>query len=229
MWCLFPPIGTCFFARKYFLLADTFLTKPVIHLFFLHQTQSKLDSDVGEKAWHSYVHLFSFCFSLRVAGCCRLFPPKGLRGLLGPNPVFLDGRRPGYILDESPAHRRTLTDGSGCLHKVPTAHQEKLWGSVSCSRILWHVAQSRPGEPGFEPAITSWPALPTELQPPQMWQTLLILNPVLDALTRLSTQEVGRGRGLAASYTQISTDSNPSLLSSCIRISSDSVSLFHSS
>ena len=80
------------------------------------------------------------------------FSPKGLQGLLGPNPVFLNGRRPGYILDESPAHRRTLTDGSGCLHKVPTAHQEQLWGSLSCSRILRHVAQSCPGEPGFKPA-----------------------------------------------------------------------------
>ena len=30
-------------------------------------------------------------------------------------------------------------------HKVPTAHQEQLWGSVSCSRILRHVVQSCPG------------------------------------------------------------------------------------
>ena len=96
--------------------------------------------------------IFRLLFSARVTGCCRIFPPKGLRG---PNPVFLNGRRPGYILDESPAHHRTLTDGSGCLHKVPTAHQEQLWGSVSCSRILRHVAQSCPGELGFKPA-TFW-------------------------------------------------------------------------
>ena len=29
-------------------------------------------------------------------------------------------------------------------HRVPTAHQEQFWGSVSCSRILRHVAQSHP-------------------------------------------------------------------------------------
>ena len=27
---------------------------------------------------------------------------------------FSHGRRPGYTLNESPAHCRTLTDGSGC-------------------------------------------------------------------------------------------------------------------
>ena len=31
---------------------------------------------------------FLSTFSVRVAGCCRVFPPKGLRVLLGPNPVF---------------------------------------------------------------------------------------------------------------------------------------------
>ena len=29
-------------------------------------------------------------------------------------------------------------------HKVPTAHEKQFWGSVSCSRILWHVAQFCP-------------------------------------------------------------------------------------
>ena len=75
------------------------------------------------------------------------FKKKVERGLLGPNPV-LDGCRPGYSLDESPAHRRALTDGSGC-HEGANCASGAIWGSVSCSRILRHVAQSRPGEPGI--------------------------------------------------------------------------------
>ena len=35
-------------------------------------------------------------------------------------------------------------------HKLPTAHQEQFWGSVSCSRILWHVAQFHPGGAGIQ-------------------------------------------------------------------------------
>ena len=31
---------------------------------------------------------FLSAFSVKVAGCCRVFHPKGLRGLLGPNPDF---------------------------------------------------------------------------------------------------------------------------------------------
>ena len=71
-------------------------------------------------------------------------PPfcKVERGLLGPNPV-LDGRRPGYSLDESPAHRR-----HGC-HEGANCASGAIWGLVSCSRILRHVAQSHPGEPGI--------------------------------------------------------------------------------
>ena len=69
------------------------------------------------------------------------------------------------------------------------------------------------------------------------WQTLFIVNPVLDMPAHLSTQEVGLGGGLAASYTRTSTDNDSSLLSSRIRIPSDrnrlgpvsSVSLIHNS
>ena len=50
-----------------------------------------------------------------------------------------------------------------------------------------------------------------------LW-TLFIVNQVP---LRPSTQEVGRGGGLAASYTRTSTDSNSSLLSSHIWITSD--------
>ena len=53
------------------------------------------------------------------------------------------------------------------------------------------------------------------------WRTLFTVNPVLDVLARPSTQKVGRGGGLAASYTRTSTDSDTSLLSSRIWISSD--------
>ena len=69
------------------------------------------------------------------------------------------------------------------------------------------------------------------------WRTLFFINPVLDVLARPPSQEVGRGGRLAASYTWTSTDSDSSLLSSRIRISSDPndsvrtclVSLIHNS
>ena len=53
------------------------------------------------------------------------------------------------------------------------------------------------------------------------WQTLFIVRLVLDAQARPSAQEVGWRDGLAASYIRTSTDSNSSLLSSRIWISSD--------
>ena len=53
------------------------------------------------------------------------------------------------------------------------------------------------------------------------WRTLFTLSPVLDLPVRPSTREVGRVVGLAASYTRTSTDSNSTLLSSRIWISSD--------
>ena len=43
---------------------------------------------------------------------------------------------------------------------MASVHQEQLWGSVSCSRILRYVAQFCPGDL----LITSPPTLPTELQ-----------------------------------------------------------------
>ena len=50
--------------------------------------------------------------------------------------------------------------------------------------------------------------------PKKAWRTLSSLSPVLDLPMRPLTQEVGRGIGLAASYTRTSTDSNSTLLSS---------------
>ena len=49
-------------------------------------------------------------------------------------------------------------------HKVPTAHQGQFWGSVSCSRILQHVAQFCPRGTWIRISdlpITGPPALPT--------------------------------------------------------------------
>ena len=51
----------------------------------------------------------------------------------------------------------------------PTAHQERFWGSVSCSRTPRHVAQCHPRGARIQTSdlpITSPPALPTELQQP---------------------------------------------------------------
>ena len=98
-----------------------------------------------------------------------------------PHPVFFFFIlcRPGYILDESPAHCRTLTDGSGCLHKVPTAHQEQL--SVSCSRILHtalsHALVSRDlYQQSSDHQLYRQPALPTELQPRTKKKTVKLLT-----------------------------------------------------
>ena len=52
----------------------------------------------------------------------------------------------------------------------------------------------------------------------KVWRTLFTLSTVLDMLVRPA---VDSGGGLATSYTRTSTDSDSTLLSSCIRISSD--------
>ena len=75
------------------------------------------------------------------------FPPGGLGGLLGPNPVHTMG-----IGQGTPWMSCQLITGPLLM---ASAHQEQLWGSVSCSRILRHVGRFRPGEPGFE-LVTFW-------------------------------------------------------------------------
>ena len=55
----------------------------------------------------------------------------------------------------------------------------------------------------------------------KVWWTLFTLSPGLDLPVRPSTREVGRGVGLAASYTRTSIDSDSTLLSAHLRISSD--------
>ena len=68
-------------------------------------------------------------------------------GLLGPNPVTV-GEGQG-----TPWMSRQLIAGpllmAVAATQVPNAHQEQFWGSVSCSRILWHVAQFHPRGAGI--------------------------------------------------------------------------------
>ena len=50
-----------FLASKHFLLADTFVKKICFYRFFLHQTQSKHDSNVREKSMVDIIYRKS-CF-----------------------------------------------------------------------------------------------------------------------------------------------------------------------
>ena len=114
---------------------------------------------------HSYTCL-SVCFSsvLFLCECCgdvdTFIPLRGC-GVARAKSSVLDGRRPGYSLNESPAPL-SRTDGRGC-HTGAIAHEEQFWGSVSCSRALRHVPQVLPRGAGIQTSdlpITSPPALP---------------------------------------------------------------------
>ena len=61
------------------------------------------------------------------------------------------GENAGYTLNESPAHRRALTDGRGHHARCQLHIRSKFWGSVSCLRILWHAAQLRPSRAWIRP------------------------------------------------------------------------------
>ena len=81
---------------------------------------------------------------------------KGTQGLLEPIPVISLGER--YTLDESPAHRRALTDGKG-------RHARRIssnFGVQYLAQGYFNMQLSRTSDL----AITSRPALPTELQSP---------------------------------------------------------------
>ena len=63
-----------------------------------------------------------------------------------------------YLMGEdqsTPWMSRQLIAGPLLMAEVAT--QEQFLGSVSCSRTLQHVAQFRPGEPGFEPVTFQSP------------------------------------------------------------------------
>ena len=121
------------------------------------------------------VLLWSFISSdflpLRVAGMFALLYTffKGSRGLLEPISVFCMGEaraHPGWDASSSQGPYWWQRPP----HKVPTAQQEQFWGSVCCSRILRHCnsvpSQGAGIQTSSDLAITSWPAVPTELQPP---------------------------------------------------------------
>ena len=76
-----------------------------------------------------YVSLFHFV--VREGRRMLPLPPKGLRGLLGPNPVHTMG-----IGQGTPWMSCQLIAGPLLMAVAATqsAHQEQLWGSVSCSR-----------------------------------------------------------------------------------------------
>ena len=83
-----------------------------------HGGQVSLQTDLGtwlgktQDVSFRFLPLFPFGLRVMLPLLYHLFF-KVERGLLGPNPV-LYGHRPGYSLDESPAHRRANT---GCKKK----------------------------------------------------------------------------------------------------------------
>ena len=117
------------------------------YLFWSPETRLMTWDDIP---WSCLFVRFLFCFSVRVAGCCCVLSPWGVAGLTRAKSSCTHGRRPGYTLNESPAHCRNLTDGSSC----PTGCQLHI-RSNSCSRILWHVAQSHPRGAGDSNQQTS--------------------------------------------------------------------------
>ena len=114
-----------------------------------------------------FVSFFFFsAFSVRVAGCCRFFIPlRGCGAYWGQIQLYSWAKarvHPEWVASslQDPYWWQWLP------HKVPTAHQEQFWGSVSCSRILRHVAQSHPRGAGIRTSdlpITGPPALLSHL------------------------------------------------------------------
>ena len=91
---------------------------------------------------------------------------------------FLDTwwNRPGFTLDELPAHRRTLTDGI-CTSGATLGFSILLKDTSTCSSVPPRGAGIRT----CNLLITSPPALPTELQPP-----LFMILPLYFTLTHLN-------------------------------------------
>ena len=94
----------------------------------------------------SLSHLIIYRLSVRVVRMLPLLSTflKGSWGLLEPIPVI--------SLDKGIIHPGRVASPYWWQRppcKVPTAHQKQFWGSVSCSRILWHVAQFHPRGAGI--------------------------------------------------------------------------------
>ena len=168
---ILPEMYSCFLCiyssknEQYGATCSTVKTDRELHLFlWFGYLSSQIASQwsnrtcVAAHHCHMQVHSvpFSSAFSMRAVG---MFYPPFSGVLLGPIPVLWAKARVhhGWVTSSSqdPYWWQRLT------HKVPTAHQESFWGSLSCSRILQRVAQFHPRRAG------SPPALPTELQPPQ--------------------------------------------------------------
>ena len=64
MWCIFQPIGMCFFACKHVLLVDTFAREARVDRSFLHQTCRKPDGNVCEKTWQALFTTSPFLLGL---------------------------------------------------------------------------------------------------------------------------------------------------------------------
>ena len=140
--------------------------EPLKHSFQPQKTrktlvfQCQMKPGDGERSFLKISHLNSLSTALY-----SFF--KGSRGLLEPIPVI--------SLGEGRVHcGRVASSSQGPYwwlrppRKVPTAHQEQFWGSVSCSSMQ-HAAQFRPRGARIQTSnlpITSRPALPAELQPP---------------------------------------------------------------
>ena len=90
--------------------------------------------------------------------------PWGAAGLTRAKSSSHNGHRPGYTLDELPAHRRTLTDGI-CTAGATLGFSILLKDTLRCSSVPHRGAGIRIDDL----LITSPPALPTELQPPQYY------------------------------------------------------------
>ena len=106
---------------------------------------------------------------MRVAGCCRIFPPKGLRGLLGPNQNFSQWAQarvhPGWVASSSqdPYWWQWLPpQGANCTSEATLGFSILLKDTSTCSSVPPWGAGIRISDL----LITSQPALPTELQPP---------------------------------------------------------------
>ena len=91
-----------------------------------------------------FVHSFSFPLFREGCGMLPLFIPLGFCGAYWGHIQFNSWAKarvqPEWVASslQDPYWWQWLP------HRVPTAHQEQFWGSVSCSRILRHVAQSHP-------------------------------------------------------------------------------------